>query len=127
MTRIYHRYELWEDYRAGMFDIGLSGDRIAAAKELLNSPNKLKNAMMKTAFEWVHAADVNLSNIGRNRQAWLGQSACCLACGATDTETKATWRMLSDDSQATANHVADLVINQWENNQCRKGQLELTY
>lgn len=127
IKRIYHRYELWEDYHAGMFNLGLSGERINAAKELLKSPDDLKDAMMKTAFDWKHAAEVNLSNIGRNRQAWLGQSACCLVCGATDTETKAAWRMLSDEAQDMANRVADIVIHKWESEQCLKDQLELMY
>jgi hypothetical protein len=123
MTRIYHHYRLWEDWIDGLYRQTITPAEdviVSRASRLLASPDWLHKAMMQVAIEWRHAGEVNLSNRHRNRQAWLGQAACCLVCGATEDLTKKAWHILSLAEQEAANRVADKVIAYWEIELCPK-------
>jgi len=120
LKRVYIRYEKWEDYMAGQYDNKTKESElvlIEKCKELLSTPDRLAGYMRAAAIEWKNSAAVNLSNVNRNRQAWLGQAACCKYSGAPEFITKLAWRELTDEQQATANAVADKVIAEWELNQ----------
>lgn len=128
MKRIYHPYNLWEDWKAGMFDCSrINENTIRAAVGLLRSEKGLYDAMKFVAWNWPFAAAVNLSNHGRNRQAWLGQASCCHKVDANESETKMAWRGLADAERWAANNIADAVIQEWEKRQCQRNQLELTF
>ena len=117
MKRLWHHYETWEDWRAGMFreirDQWIADDLTRAAAGLLGNPPALESAMRYVAFHWPHAADQNLSNPSRNKQAWLGQAACCHAVGAPELLTKLAWWTLSVEQRTAANMVADRVLAEW--------------
>ena len=112
MKRIYHPYDKWEDYKHGLF--GADEQQTTGAAKLLATPEKLHAAMTHVSRNWKHAAEVNMTNRSRNRQAWLGQAACCYACGANEDTTKRAWRGLTDTERTEANAVADVVIIEWE-------------
>jgi hypothetical protein len=117
MKRIYVRYEEWEDYQAGMYgppNAKPSWRHVAWATSLLADPRDLLSAMLDVSELWKVSATVNLSNRSRNRQAWLGQAACCLEVGATEAETKLAWHSLQIEQQDAANAVADKCIAIWE-------------
>lgn len=111
---IYHRYELWEDYKMGMFSPQCHPSGVTAAYQLLRDLDRLEHAMWYVANHWPISAAVNLSNRGRNRQAWLGQASACWNVHATEEETKAAWRRLTKEEQDRANAVADKVTAEWE-------------
>lgn len=117
MKRIWHHYETWEDWRAGLYrevrDQWTAADLAAAAARLLADPPRLESAMRYVAFHWPHAAEHNLTNPSRNKQAWLGQAACCHAVGAPEVLTKAAWWTLGADQRNAANMVADRVLAEW--------------
>lgn len=122
MKRIFHHYEKWEDWKDGLYRRTLTPAEdtiVSRAARLLRTPVMLKYAMTHCAFQWGHAADVNLSNSSRNRQAWLGQAACCYVVGASESLTKAAWHRLSTAEQDEANKVADYVIALWEDSKCQ--------
>lgn len=114
MKRIYYRYEVWEDYHHGMYQDGNSSALISKAVRLLSSVKALIKAMRYVAFHWVCSAEMNLSNVNRNRQAWLGQAACCHAYDVPENLTKEAWRRLPQEVRDRANRIADLVIMEWE-------------
>jgi hypothetical protein len=117
MKRIYHHYEKWEDWKDGLYRRSLSDPEeliVSRSVRLLSSPDDLLRAMRFCANNWKHSAEVNLSCTSRNRQAWLGQSACCLICGAPEYLTKEAWHRLSASEQDIANGIADQVIIEWE-------------
>jgi hypothetical protein len=122
MRRIYHHFERWEDWRDGLYRLSVdsNADEILTdrAARLLADPDSL-SAMMHAVEEYKCSAEVNLSNKRRNRQAWLGQAACCFVCGAPESLTKSAWHRLSPAEQDAANAVADKVIAMWEDRQCR--------
>jgi hypothetical protein len=111
--RTFAPYQQWEDYKAGMFGGRFDEARSDSAGALLADPPRCLLAMSRVVREWPVAASVNLTNTGLNRRAWVGQSACCLAVGATANETKRAWWQLTDTQRAAANACADEVIALW--------------
>ena len=90
------------------------------ARNLLANPEQFNEVALKVIKEWKHASEVNLSNIARNRQAWIGQASCCYAFKIPDYITKYGWRMLTIEQQTKANQVADSVIEKWEGLFCQR-------
>jgi hypothetical protein len=66
------------------------------------------------AREWIHAAEVNLTDFGSNRRAWLGQAACCFTHGLPAYVTRLAWNALDPSVQVEANRTAEQVIAEWE-------------
>jgi len=88
LKRIFHRYEKWEDYIHKMYCDDLDDPSVDAAIAVLSNSIVLKEAMEYVANQWTHAAEVNLSNPHRNRQAWLGQAACAWLVHSSERSTK---------------------------------------
>jgi hypothetical protein len=121
MKQIYHPYWNWEDYKAGLYqnfednyDEQETYRLATKARDLLADSILFKDTALTVIAEWKIAAEVNLSNIARNRQAWIGQASCCYVFGIPEFITKYGWRMLTPEQQLAANKVADEVILQWE-------------
>lgn len=87
---------------------------VACAARILRDLHNLKIFMQSVTTSWPVATQHNLSNRSMNRQAWLGQAACCLAEGVPEDATRFAWRTLTEHEQNEANAVADYVINKWE-------------
>lgn len=117
IIRIYHPYQKWEDFNFGMFEKTCFMDdhqMINDCKNLLACTEWLWEAMQFVAHNWKYSTEQNLSNLRRNRQAWLGQAACCFVHGAPEYTTKAAYNLLTERQQISANKVADEVISLWE-------------
>jgi hypothetical protein len=117
MDRIYHEFNKWEDFHEGMYKTTCFMDvqtMIRDCAATLACPQWLEECMRFVAWHWKHAAEQNLTNKHRNRQAWMGQAACCWMHGAPEYVTKLAWATLTAEEQAAANAVADSVILDWE-------------
>jgi hypothetical protein len=117
LKRIYYHYQLWEDFLYGMYKNMTESENQAIlidAKRLLTTPKELYKMMKIVSLEWEKSTEQNLTNTSRNRQAWLGQAACCFACGASEGITKSAWNMLTKKQQNQANRIADKIIFEWE-------------
>jgi len=116
IERIFHHYELWEDYHNGMYkaDIENREDNILKASELLKNTDLLFETMSKVTKDWKHASEVNMSNTSCNRQAWLGQAACNYLHDASESETRQAWWLLTEEERIEANQIADMIIDRWE-------------
>ena len=116
MNRIYHHYEKWEDYEAGLFKVYHEDEELLIKKSgrLLKDSKKFYEVMLNVLSEWRCASEVNMTNTSRNRQAWLGQASCCFVFGSPEYVTKWAWRMLSKEEQDEANKTADRIINLWD-------------
>lgn len=107
----------WEDFHAGLYgmdEIDNQEEVIKNCMILLRDTAFFYSTMKSVLKEWKNASEVNLTNTSRNREAWLGQSACCYQYGAPEFVTKIAWRMLSKDEQDKANLIADKVIYEFE-------------
>lgn len=122
MKRIYHNYELWEDFKNGMYEEPLKSKlegetsevRIEKAVKLLTDELLCQHYMERVAMEWVYACEQVFTNSSMNRIAWLGQAACCLYAGIKESETRKAWWHLTEKQQETANSIAASVIKEWE-------------
>lgn len=116
MKRIYHNHNKWEDYKNGLFRPVKKDEQevyIRLAYNLLLNPDRLYKAMMNIINAWVYASDVNMSNPSRNKQAFLGQAACCYEFRVPEDLTMIAWNRLTEKQQKEANFIADIVIDEW--------------
>jgi len=120
MKRIYHPYNLWEDYKSGQYKTNYNYDEkkeaelAFKAKDLLSNQKEFYETAIQVITNWKYATEFNLSNNGLNRQAWLGQAACCYKFGIPEYLTKYGWRLMSLTEQTEANKTADKIIALWE-------------
>lgn len=117
MERIFHHYETWEDYRAGMYAESADGrtERVQQAAKILGTPEICRKAMQKVVAEWRVSTEYNLSNAEINRKAWLGQAACCCWAGIHEDETREAWGIMTEPQRVEANNIAAAIIKHWLN------------
>lgn len=115
MQRIYYRYELWEDYKNGMYAECRDGraERVRQAAAILGNADLCRRAMEKVVSDWVIATEYNLTNAGVNRKAWLGQAACSCWAGIHEDETREAWGIMTDAQRNKANEIAHEIIMDW--------------
>lgn len=116
MKRIYHHYENWEDYKAGMYRTDIINESFFINKAtLMLCDNSL---FLETCIEilnnWVFSSEANLTNSECNRKAWLGQAACCYKFNVPEILTRKAWNNLCNEQQFKANKIAEIVIRHYE-------------
>lgn len=117
IDRVYHSYDKWECYHSGMYETTCFMDERALIQDCvstLSCQNWLWECMTFVSHNWLKSSEHHLSNTHRNRQAYLGQSACCWLHGAPEYVTKKAWNELSKEIQIEANRTADSVLRDWE-------------
>lgn len=117
MERIYHRYELWEDYPAGFYD-NVSGknkkELINKVIELFSSESKTREYMNRVINEWPYSCEHNLTNPAMNQIAYLGQGACCIYAGVPSSITMEAWYMVDKKFRDQADKIAEEIINEYK-------------
>lgn len=115
MQRIYHRYEVWEDYQNGMYSESRDNRdyRVKQAASILGNSELCLKAMQKVVSDWPIATEYNFSNAGVNRKAWLGQAACNCYAGIHEDETREAWGLMTDCQRNKANEIAHKIIVDW--------------
>ena len=111
--RVFHAYDKLEEFHAGMWRIvrgSARKDYIAAAADLMKSPEDFKDAMLRATMEWPISCEANLTAESVNRIAWLGHAGCCIAVQSPEEATRVAWHTLASDEQDEANRVADEVV-----------------
>lgn len=115
MERIFHHYNKWEDFHAGMYDECKDGraERVKKAAEILGTPDICRKAMEKVVAEWKIATEYNFSNAEINRKAWLGQAACSCYAGIHEDETREALGIMTEAQRIEANSIASDIIKKW--------------
>lgn len=117
IKRIYYPCNLWEDLKNGQYKTSTHENEIVLEDlcvDLLSNTEKLYHSMRGVISDWFYAMRENISNKEINRQAWLGQAACCYQFGAPDYITKRAWFRLTNHQRVAANNIADKVIEHAE-------------
>lgn len=116
MKRIYHPYNLWEDYKAGFYD-NVSGESkkqmIEKVVELFCDENLTKENMERVISEWKYSCEHNLTNESLNIIAYIGQGACCLYAGVPSTVTMEAWSKVPQEFQKKADSIAEKTLKKW--------------
>lgn len=116
LNRVWSNYNTWEDYLNGMYKPSYTDCHVSESYKLLSNPTEFNAVAKRLLSAWPISSAFNLSNTTCNRQAWTGQASCCFNHGAPCDATKEAWWQLSDSQRATANCVADKVIDFWIRN-----------
>jgi hypothetical protein len=115
INRIYHPYWLWEETKFNMW--GSVEDRefyLQKVKDLTSNHKLFGEYMMKVVKEWKYSCEHNLSCIGQNRRAWIGQASCAYALKCPEDIVREVWWYLSTEQRDLANQEADKAIKYWE-------------
>lgn len=117
MKRIYHHYENWEDYQAGMWRTVSGSERdsfLRKAIEFTGDAVLYGSFMRRVLSEWPLACEHNLTDTTQNRKAWIGHAATCIAIDCPEDITRQAWGQLSQQQQDDANEQARQTIEEWE-------------
>ena len=126
----WHPFQSWECFKAGMYLIGKRPEAIDSAASILGVYERCLEAMVAVVNDWRISSEHHLTKEWTNRNAWLGQAACCYMAGVNEEETREAWcQVLSEQQRIVANAIADMVIELWvcEENVNDLLQLEFDY
>ena len=116
VPRIYHPWNLWEDYNAGFYD-NVSGqakeEKILLAVEMFESAEETVRCMNHVIENWKYSCEQNLTNEAMNKIAYIVQGACCIYGGVPSTATMEAWSRLDKETQEQANRIAFTVAVRW--------------
>ena len=117
MTRVYHKWNDWECYPAGMHDEkaprGLTKDQAEEEyRAFLANEKMFEWASVKMVESWEKSCEHNLTNESMNRVAWIGQASACYHLGLP-SRYRNGYNLLSDDQKEKANAIAERTINYW--------------
>ena len=128
MEQVFHHYETWEEYKAGMWRNPTSGEvnkMLPLAVKFTSNHILYGAAMMDVILAWPISCEHNLSNNNQNRRAWIGHAAACFKKGFPESVTRLAWGKLSQKQQDLANQEADKAIVKWEEKVMQRKQYEL--
>jgi hypothetical protein len=128
MDQVFHHYETWEEYKAGMWRNPTSTEinkMLPEAIKFTGNHVVYGQAMMNVLEAWPISCEHNLSNATQNRRAWIGHAAACCKKGFPESVTRLAWGHLSNKQQELANEQADKAIDAWEEKILQRKQYEL--
>lgn len=118
MDRIYHTWDKWECYPAGLYD-SRARDRSLTDEQcreayatFLRDSGRFRMALAGVLSDWPTSCEHYLSNVNMNRLAWLGQASLCYATGIP-ANYRGGFNRLTSDEQRRANTVALEALNWW--------------
>ena len=117
MKRIYHTWEKWECFPAGLYEPkapnGMSAKEANAAyASFLRDLPMFEAALSKVTREWERSCEHYLSNEKMNRIAWLGQASVCAAL-MIPQGYRGGFNLLTEAEQEAANEAALRWLNLW--------------
>jgi hypothetical protein len=125
MKQIYHPYQKWEDYKAGMWRKETKENEtklLQVAIDFTGNHILYGEAMIEVIKTWKYACEHNLSNVSINRKAWVGHAACCKAKKLPEYIVRDAWGKLTEEQRILANMMAERAIKMWESEQLSKKQ-----
>lgn len=118
IKRIYHTWDKWECYPAGMYDLR-PADKDATDDQcretyrtLLADSDAFTAALHRVADEWPNSSEHYLTNERMNRIAWLGQASLCIAHGIP-ARYRGGYMLLTPEQRLAADLTALDALNRW--------------
>jgi len=125
MEQIFIPYWEWEDWKNGMYKSTPKEEEkkdIKKAKIFMSQTDLFGKNMKLVISEWGNTMLNSLTNSDINKEAFVGQCACCYAIGVTESITKKAWHSLDLEKQIKANKIARYYINEYVSNYERKNR-----
>lgn len=117
MNRIYHPWNVWEDYKfnfyGGMPDGYTKAKTTELYASLLRDTARFEEALKVIISTWKYSCEQNLSNESMNRVAYLGQAACALVYKVPSNLSSSGYNLLSDEEKASADAMAQKYLDLW--------------
>lgn len=117
ITRVFHHYEKWEEYRWGMWRIVTGEERepyFHSVRRILESPYLFRCSLYSAWTRWPISCEVNLTNRSMNRAAWLWHAGACVVTGAPEDITRSAWPSITQEQRVEADRIAWEVVEEWE-------------
>jgi hypothetical protein len=115
MKRIFHPWNLWEDYKHGFYggvEYQKDGTKELYASLLRDLP-RFEAALQTILATWHYSCEHNLTNEALNRIAYLGQASCALIYNVPSNVSMSGFNLLSAEEQAAANAMAQKYLDLW--------------
>jgi hypothetical protein len=116
MKRIFHPWNLWEDYRHNFYG-GSSGlkkeETILLYRDFLADLDMFELALQTIIEEWPYSCEHNLTNTSLNRVAYMGQAACALVFKVPSSMSSSGYNLLTDEQKISADAMAQKYIDLW--------------
>lgn len=114
--RIFHTFDQWECYQAGMYTTvkeGWTQEQCEEAyRDFLSDLDAFEGALQRVITEWEKSCEHYLTNETMNRIAWLGQASCCYVRGIP-SKYRSGFSLLTEEQQQAANELALKYLNRW--------------
>ena len=116
MSRIFHTWDRWECYPAGLYEDGFLGQDEDECRsryaEFLADLHRFRAGLERVLRFWGNSCEHYLTNDKMNRIAWLGQAAACAAMGLP-AKYRAGYFRMTEDQQRRADLLALEYLNKW--------------
>ena len=115
MTRIYHSWDKWEDFKHGFYG-GMDYPKNKTLElyvSLLRDLPRFEAALKVITTEWRHSCEHNLTNEAMNRVAYLGQAACALLYHVPHNVSSGGYNLLTLEEQKAADAMAKKYLDAW--------------
>ncbi len=115
MKRIFHPYNLWEDFTYGFYG-GKEYNQKEAIKlcaNLLKDLPRFETALKEIIDNWKYSCEHNLSNEAMNRIAYLGQAAHALVYNVPNSVSMGAYSTLTLEEQKAADALAQKYLDLW--------------
>lgn len=119
IKRIYHTFDKWECYPAGLYENSKEGMTKTQCEEFyrdfLADLPRFERALKGVISEWKNSCEHYLSNEKMNRIAWLGQASACIDSGIPSC-FRVGYFLLTKEQQSEADKMALVYLNKWLTN-----------
>lgn len=117
MDRIYHTWDKWECYPAGLYEsrppLGMTqAGALQAYADFLSNLDQFESGLKIVLGTWPRSCEHYLSNEKMNRIAWLGQAAMCAMTGVPKAFSGG-YNLLTSTQKLAADSLALVYLNQW--------------
>jgi hypothetical protein len=118
MDRIYHTWDKWQCYPAGLYETKPPHEGMTAQEcrdayaEFLRDPERFRAGLEGVLRDWPHSVEHYLTNEKMNRIAWLGQAAMCYET-RVPRAFRSGFMLLTPEEQAAANELALEYLNRF--------------
>jgi hypothetical protein len=116
MTRIFHPWDKWEDYKNNFYGGVCEYDHdksLSIYAALLKDIPRFEEALKIIISTWKYSCEHNLTNEAMNRIAYMGQAANALVNRAPSSVSMGGYNLLSKEEQIAADALAQKYINLW--------------
>jgi len=117
MTRIWHPWHLWEDYKVGFYgnaSVSKEKNNLENYANIFRDIPEFERILNIIITEWKYSCEHNLTNSSLNRIAYMGQAAAALKYGIPHMVGSAAYNCLTEEQKALADNAAAKYISLWE-------------